>query len=74
MCIYAVPTDGLGITESDFDQIGVRDYETVDKILIDYLQGEKENHDHPVIARYIRSEFKRRDPQNISRENLFQEL
>jgi len=72
-CIDAVPTDGLGITTSDFDQIGVTDYTMVDHILIRYLTGEEENRDHPVIVRHIRSEFKRRDPQNISREALVQD-
>lgn len=69
-CIDAVPTDGLGITGSDFDQIGVNDYITVDKILMDYLNGGEEYRDHPVIARHVRSEFKRNDPRNISREIL----
>jgi NAD+ synthase len=71
-CIDAVPTDGLGITISDFDQIGVSDYMTVDNILINYPKGGEENTDHPVIQRHLRSEFKRRDPQNIGREALIQ--
>ena len=71
-CIDAVPTDGLGITDSDFDQIGVNDYRTVDDILIDYLRGSKTYKDHPVISRHLRSEFKRQDPLNISREILTQ--
>jgi len=69
-CIDAVPTDGLGITGSDFDQIGVADYETADKILIDYLKGSNGEKDHPVILRHSGSEFKRKDPQSISREIL----
>jgi NAD+ synthase len=72
-CIDALPTDGLGITTSDFDQIGVTDYTMVDHILICYLKGEEENRDHPVIVRHIRSEFKRRDPQSIGREVLVQD-
>jgi NAD+ synthase len=72
-CIDALPTDGLGITTSDFDQIGVTDYTMVDHILIRYLKGEEENMDHPVIARHIGSEFKRRDPQSIGRELLIQD-
>ena len=71
-CIDAVPTDGLGITSSDFDQIGVTDYMTVDNILSDYLNGGEAYKDHPVIARHIRSEFKRNDPLNISRQTLVQ--
>ncbi len=69
-CIDAVPTDGLGITGSDFDQIGVTDYEAADRILIDYLKGSEANLDHPVILRQSGSEFKRKDPQSISREIL----
>ncbi len=71
-CINALPTDGLGITTSDFDQIGVTDYTMVDHILIRYLKGEEENRDHPVIVRHIGSEFKRKDPQSISRDMLVQ--
>jgi NAD+ synthase len=71
LCIDALPTDGLGITESDFDQIGVPDYETADKILLDYLNGHREHADHPVIKRHLGSEFKRHDPRNISREMIF---
>ncbi len=70
-CIDAVPTDGLGITSSDFDQIGVSDYETADKLLIDYLKGENYQTNHPLIQRHIKSTYKRLDPQNISREMLF---
>ncbi len=69
-CIDAVPTDGLGITGSDFDQIGVPDYETADQLLISYLKGDTQNEDHPLIIRHKSSAFKRLDPQNISREFL----
>ncbi len=70
-CIEAIPTDGLGITTSDFDQIGVDDYESADLLLIDYLRGNKKRSDHPTISRHLKSEFKRLDPQNISRDALF---
>jgi NAD+ synthetase len=69
-CVEAVPTDGLGITTSDFDQIGVRDYETADRMLIDYLNGDHRLRDHPLIVRHRRSEFKRNDPRNIPREQI----
>lgn len=72
-CIHAVPTDGLGITTSDFDQIGVADYEAADRILIDYLKGDRSHADHPVIQRHLGSAHKRKDPQFISRETLFQD-
>ncbi len=71
-CIDAVPTDGLGITASDFDQIGVSDYETADQVLIDYLNGDTSASDHPVIKRHEGSAFKRMDPQSIQREVLLQ--
>lgn len=72
-CIRAVPTDGLGITASDFDQIGVSDYEAADRLLIDYLKGDKSQSDHPVIRRHLGSVHKRKDPQFIQREVLFQD-
>ncbi len=72
-CIQAVPTDGLGITASDFDQIGVTDYEAADRLLIAYLKGDTSHDDHPVIQRHLGSVHKRKDPQFISREVLFQE-
>lgn len=72
-CIEAIPTDGLGITASDFDQIGVPDYETADRVLIDYLNGDTSVSDHPVIKRHEGSVFKRMDPQNIQRVFLLQQ-
>ncbi|MCP4605872.1 MAG: NAD(+) synthase [Proteobacteria bacterium] len=69
-CIDAVPTDGLGITNSDFDQIEVTNYDVADLILIDYLNEKDIDVDHPVIKRHIRSAFKRLDPQNISRDTI----
>ena len=32
-CIEAIPTDGLGISASDLDQIGAESYKEVDEIL-----------------------------------------
>jgi len=66
-CISAVPTDGLGITKSDFDQIGVKSYYEADKLLIKYLLGEDTDGEHPLIKMHKRTEFKRRDPINIPR-------
>jgi len=70
-CIDAVPTDGLGISESDFDQLGVRDYETVDRMLLAYLNGDRDHCDHPLIVRHLGSAFKRLDPLSLRREALF---
>lgn len=64
----AVPTDGLGITNSDFDQIGVSSYKEVDELLIEYINGDLKNKEHPVIKRHITYGFKRENPYNIDRE------
>lgn len=71
-CIEAIPTDGLGITNSDLDQImpnwqdsykNTREaYEAVDKILINHAPE-----DHPVMRRHVASEFKRKIPIVIPR-------
>lgn len=66
-CISAVPTDGLGITESDFDQIGVKSYLEADKLLIKYLLREDIDEEHLIIKMHKRTEFKRRDPINVPR-------
>lgn len=70
-CVTAVPTDGLGITNSDLDQIGASSYEEVDEILIEYLQNpDKETNEtaKKVIQRKVNSEFKRNNPYNLPRE------
>jgi NAD+ synthetase len=36
-CVNAVPTDGLGISNSDLDQLGAANYDEVDKILKTWL-------------------------------------
>ena len=71
-CIEAVPTDGLGITESDFDQIGVPDYAAADQLLMAYLDGKTVDTAHPVIQRHLGSMFKRLDPQNIDRKTIIE--
>ena len=73
-CVEAIPTDGLGITNSDLDQIlpnwerhynNTREaYEMVDQILILPEYAPK---DHPVIKRHIATEFKRLIPIIIHR-------
>jgi NAD+ synthetase len=72
-CIYAVPTDGLGITNSDLDQIKAKSYEEVDQILIRLLDTSTDIGDfakHPVVLRKLASEFKRNNPYNIPRKNI----
>ncbi len=82
-CVNANPTDGLGITDSDVDQMlpdwtaKMGDhraaYEAIDDILIDYL-GPEDNRDynpnHPVIQRYESTKFKRANPVNAKRDIL----
>jgi nicotinamide-nucleotide amidase len=84
-CIKAVPTDGLGITEGDLDQLEAPSYKEVDRILQRYIalngavewgdEEEKEYQElkkHPVIKRHERTHFKRKNPLNIPREVIFQ--
>jgi len=68
MCYDAVPTDGLGISASDLDQIGAPTYKDVDDLLQAYLSGDRSNINHPVIQRHIKSEFKRNWPVAIKRD------
>ncbi len=80
-CANAVPTDGLGITNSDIDQLlpnwttemgdYIKAYNVVDNILIDYLNGVYTGStEHPVIQRYEATKFKRANPVNIKRDML----
>ena len=85
-CIDAIPTDGLGITDSDLDQIGAKSYKAVDRILkkyqsycgivitggnIELLKEEMEELEkHPVVQRHLNSRFKRRNPYNVARKNI----
>ena len=65
-CIDATPTDGLGITSSDLDQIGVPSYAIADKMIQKYLEDKTitpEN--NKVITRVINTEFKRNNPYNF---------
>lgn len=71
-CIDAVPTDGLGITNSDLDQIGASSYQEVDEILIKHLKNpnDKDVLTHKVVKRKLASEFKRNNPFNIQRNKI----
>jgi NAD+ synthetase len=75
-CVDAVATDGLGITNSDLDQLKAASYAVVDEILIDYLRyPHKYDGDnlHPVIERHLQSDYKRENPYNIPREYITDE-
>ena len=69
-CINAVPTDGLGISSSDLEQLGAETYQEVDSILAAYMNGDKTMETHPVIERFRSSEYKRTSPISISRFTL----
>ena len=69
-CIEAVPTDGLGITDSDLDQLGADTYEKVDNILKAYIAGSKGLEKNPVVQRMLRTQYKRNNPYNIPRIDL----
>lgn len=75
--LNAVATDGLGITSSDLDQLlpdwrerhtTTREgYKEVDEILEKWLEKKEGSSEHPVIARHLRTEFKRNNPLNLPR-------
>jgi NAD+ synthase len=77
--INAIPTDGLGITESDLDQFGdVESYEEVDKILEEYSRGKfpdivkRGGEISQVLTMYENTNYKRHNPYNISRPDLME--
>lgn len=69
-CIDAVPTDGLGISKSDLEQLGADTYEEVDEVLKQFFNGSTDEKilNHPVVQRHKNSMYKRENPYNISRE------
>ena len=84
-CINAVPTDGLGITKSDLDQLlpgyrriekgdHLKGYKRVDDALISYFtSGPPKPHikvNNAVIERYLRTQFKRNNPASVDRNLL----
>ena len=77
-CIYAVPTDGLGITSSDLEQFGAESYDQVDEILKEKdkftftifgyrRMVKKHGYDivKNILSRQKNSEFKRNHPYKI---------
>lgn len=77
-CVNAVPTDGLGITNSDLDQLGAETYAEVDALLQlelhmlpDCLPAVRK---HPVIQRYRNTQFKRDNPVNLTRAVLLDKI
>lgn len=72
VCIDAVPTDGLGITNSDLDQLGKSTYKEVDETLKDCVEKDRviSDFDDPVVLRHFNSRYKRSNPCNIPREAI----
>jgi len=62
LCINAIPADGLGISASDCEQLGVKDYFEADQLFIRYFNGETSLAVHPLIQRYHQSHYKRKNP------------
>lgn len=73
-CISAIPTDGLGITDSDFDQFGhgITSYYDVDEILFEYLSGRLDE-SITLIQLHEKTHHKRKDPINIPRHVIMGE-
>jgi hypothetical protein len=78
-CIKAVPTDGLGISRSDFDQIypdhnkndsPTEVYNDIDTILMKHLNGDTSFDNHAIIKRHKATKFKRSNPFNIPRSKI----
>ena len=74
-CIDCQATDGLGISNSDLDQImpgwegSSKDgYKVVDEKLALYVNFGQGDLDDPVLHRYHRTHFKRTNPINIKRD------
>ncbi|MGL4363738.1 MAG: NAD(+) synthase [Bacteroidales bacterium] len=71
-CIQSTPTDGLGTTSSDLEQLKVDTYQEVDTLLQAYFAGEQspEMEKHPIIQRHLKSAYKRSNPYYIPRKNI----
>ncbi len=76
-CVKATATDGLGITNSDLDQIlpgfigsSETGYSEVDAVLKWYHETGEGDITNPVLQRHIRSEFKRNNPLNLKRNKI----
>lgn len=76
-CIDAVPTDGLGVSESDFDQLGCKSYREIDETFIEFFNLFNNDRDaikkfngNPVIERWKATQFKRFNPYNFDRADI----
>ena len=72
-CVQATPTDGLGISNSDCEQLGVDNYDEADNILKSYLAGETLYLGHTLVKRVRASQFKRDCPINLTRDTVIKD-
>ena len=68
-CAKATPTDGLGVTDTDLQQLGATSYEVVDHTLKKYLD-QQQVYVEAVVDRHLKSDYKRLNPFNLSREDM----
>jgi len=79
-CINAVPTDGLGVSNSDIEQIMPNwsssdgdwraAYRAIDNLLLQWETNGTVSADSAVLKRHLATEFKRKNPVNIPRDIL----
>ena len=79
-CVHADATDGLGISNTDLDQIlpdwrlrhttTRSGYNEVDNIFKEYFNNNFKFKDSPVIKRYFNTQFKRNIPIVVKREKI----
>lgn len=73
-CIECAATDGLGVSTTSLEQLGGKSFEEVDEVLkeivnLKFIKGDETF--QKIRERHINSQFKRNNPYNISREDLF---
>ena len=80
-CIDAVPTDGLGVSNSDLEQFGTNSYDETEEILKTWISWpgyEDKNKiqfaNHSVVLQYEKTHFKRAGCISINREHVFKRL
>jgi nicotinamide-nucleotide amidase len=82
-CIKAVPTDGLGVADGgDLEQFGVSSYAEIDEIMQAWLGTDTHKHplgfnglqEHPIVQRFFNTSFKRQNPYDIQRDDIFDDV
>jgi len=71
-CIGCAVTDGLGVSTTSLEQLGAASYDEVDDVLVRHIVDKDEPvKDHPVSKRHEKSRFKRDNPHDIPRSDVF---